>query len=121
MLHHGNKLAIGDNLDEAISNLFTDYAVDLEIVDMQDIDSVIDAIIKSNNNLNESLNSNNFEMIGKDLSELENLIKRLEELKNIQIEKENKEEEIIDENESSKQINSIQNDISTNNINNFTF
>ena len=76
----GNKLAIGNNLNDAISNLFTDYAVDLEIVDMQDINSVIDAIIKSNGNLEESLTSNDFEMIGKDLSELENLIKRLEEL-----------------------------------------
>ena len=120
----GNKLAIGDNLNEAILNLFTDYAVNFEIVDIQDINSVIDAIIKSNNNLYESLNTNNFEMIGKDLSELENLIKRLEELRKIEImkqEKDNKEEEIIDENESSEQVNSVQNDISSNIINNITF
>lgn len=124
MWHHGNKLAIGNNLQEAISNLFTDYAVDLEIVDMQDMNSVIDAIIKSNNNLSESLQTNNFEMIGKDLSELENLIRRLEELRNAQLlkeDKENKEEEIVDEDESSKQTNSVQNDISANNINNITF
>lgn len=123
-MHHGNKLAIGDNLNEAILNLFTDYAVDFEIVDMQDINSVIDAIIKSNNNLTESLGTSDFEMIGKDLSELENLIKRLEELRNEQIikeAKENKEEEIINENESSEQTNSIQNVISTNNINNIDF
>ena len=43
----GNKLAIGNNLNEAVSNLFTDYAVDLEIIDMQDINSVIDAIINT--------------------------------------------------------------------------
>lgn len=111
----GNKLAIGDSLNDAISNLFTEYAVDLEIVDMQDFESVVDAIIKSNGNLEESLTSNDFEMIGKDLSELEGLIKRLEELRNTQIEKENK-EEITDE--SSEQINNIQNDISTNYIDN---
>lgn len=111
----GNKLAIGDNLNDAISNLFTDYAVDLEIIDMQDMESVIDAIIRSNGNLEESLSSNDFEMIGKDLSELESLIKRLEELRNAQIEKENKEEIT---NESSKQIDNIQDDISTNNIDN---
>ena len=124
MLHHGNKLAIGDNLNEAILNLFSDYAVDFEIVDMQDINSVIDAIIKSNDNLTESLSTNDFEMIGKDLGELENLIKRLEELRNAEIikeEKDNKEEEIVDENESSEQTNSVQNDISTNNINNIAF
>ena len=118
----GNKIAIGDNLKEAILNLFTDYAVNFDIVDMQDINSVIDAIIKSNSNLNESLGSNNFEQIGKDLNELENLIKRLEELRNAQIlkdEKDNK-EEIVNENESSQQTNSIQNDISANNFNNIT-
>ena len=117
----GNKLAIGDNLNDAISNLFTDYAVDLEIIDMQDINSVIDAILKSNENLEESLNANNFELIGKDLSELQNLVTRLKELRNAEIEKENKKEEEIDENESSKQTNNIQNDISTNNINNTIF
>ena len=91
---------------------------------MQDINSVIDAIIKSNDNLTESLSTNDFEMIGKDLGELENLIKRLEELRNAEIikeEKDNKEEEIVDENESSEQTNSVQNDISTNNINNIAF
>ena len=113
----GNKLAIGDNLEEAISNLFTDYAVDLEIVDMQDLESVIDAIIRSNTNLEESLNSNNFEMIGKDLSELESLIKRLEELRKA----EKKEEEPENENEPSEQTNNIQNDISTNSIDNRLF
>ncbi len=114
----GNKLAIGNNLNDAISNLFTDYAVDLEIIDMQDIESVIDAILKSNHNLEESLTSNNFEMIGKDLSELENLIKRLEELRKLQLEKENKEEQT---NESSEQIDNVQNDISTSNPDNTLF
>ena len=118
MWHLGNKLAIGDNLEEAISNLFTDYAVDLEIVDMQDLESVIDAIIRSNGNLEESLNSNNFEMIGKDLSELESLIKRLEELRN---EEKKEEEESKNENEPSEQINNIQNDISTSSIDNSIF
>lgn len=113
----GNKLAIGDNFDEAISNLFTDYAVDLEIVDMQDMNSVIDAIIRSNTNLGESLTANDFELIGKDLSELESLIKRLEELRKVEIEKENQEKEEEIENESSEQTNDIQNVISTNNTN----
>ncbi len=57
-------------------------------------------------------------MIGKDLSELENLIKRLEELRNLQIEKENKEEQT---NESSQPINHIQNAISTSDTDNTLF
>lgn len=118
----GNKLAIGDDLNDAISNLFTDYAVDLEIIDMQDMNSVIDAIIRSNQNLNESLNLNDFEMIGKDLNELENLIKRLEELRKAQIEKEeNKKEETENENEPSQQTDNLQNDISTSNLVNTLF
>lgn len=112
----GNKLAIGDNLNDAISNLFTDYAVDLEIIDMQDMESVIDAIIKSNGNLEESMDTNDFQMIGKDLDELESLIKRLKELRDIQLKKKEEEEEITDE--SSEQIDNIQNDISTNYIDN---
>lgn len=116
----GNKLAIGNTLEDAISNLFTDYAVNLEVFDMQDINQVIDALIKSNGNLEESLNSNDFEMIGKDLSEVESLIKRLEELRKIdkeknEIEKVNEEENL---NEFSEQTNTIQNNISTNNIDN---
>jgi hypothetical protein len=58
-------------------------------------------------------------MIGKDLKELENLIKRLQELRENQL-KDNKEEKIY-ENEYSKQINDIQNDISTSDINNSIF
>lgn len=113
----GNKLAIGNDLSDAIYNLFTDYAVDLEIVDMQDINSVIDAIIKSNSNLKESLKSNDFEMIGKDLNELENLMSRLEELRKAQTEKEEKE----NADESSKQIDNLQDDISTSDLNNSLF
>lgn len=118
----GNKLAIGNDLNDAISNLFTDYAVDLEIVDMQDINSVIDALVKSNENLNESLNLNDFEMIGKDLNELENLINRLAELRKNQLEKEeNKKEENDNEDESSEQVNHIQNVISTSDTDNTIF
>lgn len=76
----GNVLAMGNNLDEAISNLYTDYSIELDLYDAEDIDSLIDSIIKANNNLKESMNSNNFEMIGKDLTSLENLIEQLEVL-----------------------------------------
>lgn len=76
----GNVLAMGNNLDEAISNLYTDYSIELDLYDAEDMDSLIDSIIKANNNLKESMNSNNFEMIGKDLTSLENLIEQLEVL-----------------------------------------
>lgn len=84
----GNTVAIGNNLSEAIDNLFTDYAVDFEFVDTEDINNLIDAIIRANNNLEQSMNSNDLEMMGKDLSKLETLIKQLEATRKKEIEKE---------------------------------
>ena len=86
----GNTVAIGNNLKEALENLFTDYAVDFEFVDSEDINTLIDAIIKSNNNLQQSKDSNDFEMMGKDLSRLENLIKQLEATRKKELEEEEK-------------------------------
>lgn len=78
----GNKVAIGDNLQEAMQNLLSDnHSVKLEYVDMEDINQVIDSIIEANTNLKESLDSNNLEMIGKDLSTLETLLEQLEKLR----------------------------------------
>lgn len=76
----GNVLAMGNTLDEAISNLYTDYSIELDLYDAEDMDAIIDSIIKANNNLKESMDSNNFEMVGKDLTSLENLIDQLETL-----------------------------------------
>lgn len=73
----GSTVAIGDNIEEALTNLFTDYAVDINVVDMEDMSAIIDSVIKAESNLQESKESGNFEMIGKDLSKLENLIKQL--------------------------------------------
>lgn len=86
----GNTVAIGNNLSEAIENLFTDYAVDFEFVDTEDINNLIDAIIRANNNLEQSMNSNDLEMMGKDLSKLESLIKQLEATRKKELEEEEK-------------------------------
>ena len=45
---------------------------------MEDMSAIIDSIIKANSNLDESLESGDFEMVGKDLSKLKSLIKQLE-------------------------------------------
>lgn len=89
----GNTVAIGDTVDEAITNLFTDYAVDLEFIDTEDITSLVDSIIKANNNLSDSINSADFEMIGKDISKLQAIIKQLETAREKEIEKEKQEKE----------------------------
>ena len=86
----GNTVAIGNTLEEALNNLFSDYAVDFEFVDTEDIEDLVDAIIRANTNLSESLNSNDFEMIGKDLSRLKNLINQLEVARKKELEEEEK-------------------------------
>ena len=84
----GNTVAIGDNLQIALTNLFSGTnSVDLDIIDTEDIGAIIDSVIKANQNLNESLNVNDFEMIGKDITRLQNLIKQLENARKAEIER----------------------------------
>lgn len=77
----GNKLAIGDTLNEALDNLLSEHASKVEVEDTDTIEGLIETIIKANNNLTESNKSNNWEQIGKDLSKLQELINILEKLK----------------------------------------
>ncbi len=85
----GNTVAIGDTLESAIKNLFNDaYAVDLEFINVEDITALVDSVIKANNNLKESLNANDFEMIGKDMSSLQEIINKLETARKTELEKE---------------------------------
>lgn len=86
----GNTVAIGNSLTQALENLFTDYAVDFEFVDSEDLNTLIDAVVRANNNLQQSKNANDFEMMGKDLSRLESLIKQLEAVRQREIEEEEK-------------------------------
>ena len=98
----GNKVAIGNDLEEAINNLFTDYSVEISTHDTEDIDSIIDSIIKANANLKESMNLDDFGLIGKDIDTLRELIDKLELLMNNQEENntnDNQEEEIIEDKE----------------------
>ncbi len=76
----GNKVAIGDNLDEALVNLLSQYAVDIEVENTDTVDELVKAIIKANENLKQSNENNNWEMIGKDMNKLQELINKLEKL-----------------------------------------
>ena len=40
----GSTVAIGDNIEEALTNLFTDYAIDIDVLDMEDMSAIIDSI-----------------------------------------------------------------------------
>lgn len=74
----GNKFAIGNNIEEAINNLLSQSAFYIEIESTETIEETIKAIIKANENLEKSNNSNDWEMIGKDMKKLQELIKKLD-------------------------------------------
>ncbi len=78
----GTKVAMGNSLQEAISNLLSQSAVNIDITNTDDIDGMIQAIINANKNLNESKNRNDWEMMGTDIKELQSLIESLEKLVN---------------------------------------
>lgn len=73
----GNKLAMGNNVKEAVENLLSQSAVDIEIESTDSVDDLVKAIIKANDNLEKSNNSNDWEMIGKDMRKLQELINKL--------------------------------------------
>ena len=76
----GTKVAIGNNVKEAITNLVSKYAVDIQIENTDTIEELTEAIIKANKNLNASNESNDWEMVGKDIKRLQELINKLETL-----------------------------------------
>ena len=92
----GNKVAIGNNLKEALINLVSKNAVDIEIENTDTIEDLINAIIKANHNLNDSNTSNNWEMMGKDVKRLQDLVEKLEVL----VEEQNKVQNEIEEDNS---------------------
>ena len=65
-------------------NLLSQYAVDIEVENTDDVEGLIEAIIKANQNLTESNNNNDWEMVGKDIQKLQELITSLEEMKKIE-------------------------------------
>lgn len=84
----GSKVAIGDTFEEALTNLFSDEAVSIEIIDTGDIGELIDALIKARENLEESLLTNDWELVGKDLNKVNAIISQIEVLRQEQIEEE---------------------------------
>ena len=78
----GNKVAIGNNLREATQSLISKSATKIELNSTDDIEGLIDSIIKANDNLSESLESNNWEIMGTDIQKLQSLINTLKKKNN---------------------------------------
>lgn len=109
----GNKVAIGNNLEEALNNLLSKEASNIEVENTDDLEGVIDAIIKANKNLLESTSNNDWELMGNDIEKLQSLINTLEELK---VEEDKKKEEMKNELDKSNNVIDVNNTIEENNI-----
>ena len=90
----GNKVAIGNDIKEALDNLLSQEAINIEIVS-ENKDELIEQIINANKNLEQSNVSNNWEMIGKDMAKLQELIEELEKI--VEQEKETENNENVDD------------------------
>jgi len=77
----GNKVAIGNNLEEALENIVSQEATSIDTNTTEDLDGTIEAIIKANKNLTNSMNSKNWELIGSDIKTLQELIDKMEKQK----------------------------------------
>lgn len=77
----GNKVAMADTLTKALENLLSTYAVDIEVENTDDMEGLIEAIIKANQNLTQSNTNNDWEMMGKDVKRLQDLITSFETMK----------------------------------------
>ncbi len=76
----GNKVAIGDNLEKAIENIVSQYATSIDTYTTEDIDGIIQSVIKANKNLSQSMESNDWELMGTDIKKLQELIDLLEKV-----------------------------------------
>lgn len=94
----GTKVAIGNTYAEALTNLVSQNAVDIEVQDTDSIETLVNLIIKANNNLKTSTQSNDWEQIGKDTKKLQELVNRLEALKKEIDKKEQENKNTINEN-----------------------
>ena len=104
----GNKVAIGNTLKESLTNLVSQYAVDIEVENTDNVDDLIDAIIRANDNLKDSSQNGDWTMMGKDMDKLQTLIEQLNKL----VEEQKKEEQ---EHTINNTINTIgENDITNN-------
>lgn len=84
----GNKVAIGENLQSALRNLLSKYAVDIDVSNSEDMQDLVKAIIKSNQDVKDSSKNGDWKLYGEDMQTLTGLIDQLQNL----VEKQEKEE-----------------------------
>lgn len=87
----GNKVAIGNNIQDAVYSLLSQEAIKIEFAS-ENKNELIEQIINANKNLEQSNSSGNWEMIGKDMAKLQELINQLETIYEQEKEQEKPEE-----------------------------
>ena len=92
------KVAIGDDIEEALKNLSSSYAVDIEVDNSENIENLVNSIIKANQNVQNSSKSGDWKLFGEDMQSLTNLIKELQEAVKKQQEEEKAANNVTSEN-----------------------
>ena len=77
----GNRVAIGDTVKKAIDHLLSQDSSKIDVQNSDTEEGLVNEIIKANSNLQNSSNTNNWELVGKDLAKLQDLINQLQKLK----------------------------------------
>ena len=72
-------MAIGDDLKTALNNLLS-QGFSIEVEDPENEEALLESIIKANKNLKESTSNKDYEMMGKDIKQLQTLLDKLEQL-----------------------------------------
>ena len=93
----GNKIAIGTNISEALKNLLSQYAVDIEVGNTDNMQDLAKLIIRANENLKNSSKSLDWKLYGEDMQVLTGLIDQLQKVVEEQ-ERIEKEQNLLDEN-----------------------
>ena len=95
VLASGNRVAIGENTDQALSNLLATDEANIDVSNREDVSDLVNAIVKANDNVKNSSKSNDWKLFGEDMQKLNDLIDQLKTV----VEKQKKEAE-----EESKQL-----------------
>ena len=114
----GNKIAIGNNLKEALENIVSQEATSIDTYTDEDIDGLIQSIIKANKNLTQSMNANDWELMGTDVKTLQELINELEKQENEEKKKEKNTTNTTNTENATDENNSNVEEDNTNNITN---
>ncbi len=78
----GNKVAIGNNLIDALETLSSKSAVNIDVNTDEDLDAIVRSIIKANENVKNSSKNNDWKLFGEDMQELSRLIDQMQNLVN---------------------------------------